>query len=227
LAAPNPRRSRRAHSWSATRRVRAAAPRRRRRQDLSARRPAPQLRNHRPVLAADPITSRRAGTPLVRRQCRSAASPASGFRQRRRCAGVGHRRGGHARRFIATQTEILSHTDSALHLAATAQTASAQTAEKLRLFTEATERAWIGPSAAQSEPFEAGKPIRITLLYNNAERVRSSRSAAATAVAKPACRAQPRARRARRARDRAASSPQEHRQALDSGATKGFEFDWD
>lgn len=72
------------------------------------------------------------------------------------------------------QTKILSRTDTALHLAATAQTDSAQTAERLRLFTEATERAWIGPSAAQSEPFEARKPVRITLLYNNTGRLLAS-----------------------------------------------------
>jgi hypothetical protein len=74
----------------------------------------------------------------------------------------------------STQTEILAHTDTALNLAATAQSATAQTAEKLRLFTEAAERAWIGPSAAQSEPFEAGKPIRITLIFNNTGRVLAS-----------------------------------------------------
>jgi hypothetical protein len=44
------------------------------------------------------------------------------------------------------QTEIMSHTDIALNLAASAESASAQTAEKLRLFTEATERAWISAS---------------------------------------------------------------------------------
>src|SRR6516162_2732618 len=49
---------------------------------------------------------------------------------------------------------VLSRTDEALHLAAQAQKSSAETAEKLRVLTEATERAWIGPSAAQSEPFE-------------------------------------------------------------------------
>ena len=72
------------------------------------------------------------------------------------------------------QTEILAHTDKALHLAATAQTASAQTAEKLRLFTEAIDRAWIGPVSARSEPFEAGKPIKITVFYNNTGRLLAS-----------------------------------------------------
>ena len=72
------------------------------------------------------------------------------------------------------QTEILSNTDKALHAAAAAQTASAQTAEKLRLFTEATDRAWIGPTSARSDPFEAGKPIKIAVVYNNTGRLLAS-----------------------------------------------------
>src|SRR5271163_3450152 len=39
------------------------------------------------------------------------------------------------------QTAILSATDQALH-------ASADTAEKFRLFTEATNRGWVGPTSA-------------------------------------------------------------------------------
>jgi hypothetical protein len=69
------------------------------------------------------------------------------------------------------QTEILNRIDAALHLAATAQSASAQTAEELRLFTEATNRAWIGPVSARSEPFEVGKPVKITMLLNNTGRL--------------------------------------------------------
>jgi hypothetical protein len=69
------------------------------------------------------------------------------------------------------QTEILNRTDAALHLAATAQSASAQTAEELRLFTEATNRAWIGPVSARSGPFEVGKPAKITILVNNTGRL--------------------------------------------------------
>jgi hypothetical protein len=72
------------------------------------------------------------------------------------------------------QTEILSHTDAALHLAATAESASAQTAEKLRLFTETTNRAWIGPTSARSDPFEAGKPIKINVSYSNTGRLLAS-----------------------------------------------------
>jgi hypothetical protein len=68
----------------------------------------------------------------------------------------------------STQTEILAHTDLALNLAATAQTASAQTAEKLRLFTEAAERAWIGPiNAAIVGQLEGGKPITAAVAYLN------------------------------------------------------------
>ena len=72
------------------------------------------------------------------------------------------------------QTDILSHTDAAMNLAAKAQTDSAQTAEKLRLFTEATNRAWIGPTSARSDPFEAGKPIKITVTFNNTGRLLAS-----------------------------------------------------
>jgi hypothetical protein len=69
------------------------------------------------------------------------------------------------------QTEILSHTDAALNLAAKAQTDSAQTAEKLRLFTEATERAWIGPNGAVIEgTLETGKPISTAVTYQNTGR---------------------------------------------------------
>jgi hypothetical protein len=76
------------------------------------------------------------------------------------------------------QTEILSHTDQALHLAATAQSASAQTAEKLRLFTEATERAWIGTTGFASEPIKAGDPVKLTMSYNNTGRLPASFSLA-------------------------------------------------
>lgn len=69
------------------------------------------------------------------------------------------------------QGYVLWRTDQALHLAATAQSASADTAEKLRLSTEATERAWIGPMFARSDPFEVGKPIKITVTYNNTGRL--------------------------------------------------------
>jgi hypothetical protein len=72
------------------------------------------------------------------------------------------------------QTKILSSTDKALHLAASAQKASAETAEKLRQFTEATNRAWIGPTSARSDPFEAGKPIKITVSYSNTGRLLAS-----------------------------------------------------
>jgi hypothetical protein len=72
------------------------------------------------------------------------------------------------------QTEILSNTDKTLQAAAAAQTASAQTAEKLRLFTEATDRAWIGPTSARSDPFEAGKPVKIAVVYNNTGRLLAS-----------------------------------------------------
>jgi hypothetical protein len=72
------------------------------------------------------------------------------------------------------QTEILSHTDRALHLAAAAQSASAQTAEKLRLFTEATNRAWVGPVSAHSDPFSEGNPIKIVITFNNTGRLLSS-----------------------------------------------------
>jgi hypothetical protein len=69
------------------------------------------------------------------------------------------------------QGYVLWRTDEALHLAATAQSASAETAEKLRLFTEATNRAWIGPISARSEPFEVGKPVKITTLIQNTGRL--------------------------------------------------------
>jgi hypothetical protein len=67
------------------------------------------------------------------------------------------------------QTEILSHTSDALHLAASAQKASAETAEKLRLFTEAEDRAWIGPGAVaiNGGKLERDKPITVDLLYQN------------------------------------------------------------
>jgi hypothetical protein len=71
----------------------------------------------------------------------------------------------------ARQTDILSNTDKALHAAATAQTEAAHTAEKLRLFTEATNRAWLGPVSAHSEPFEDGKPVKITISFNNTGRL--------------------------------------------------------
>jgi hypothetical protein len=67
----------------------------------------------------------------------------------------------------STQTEILSHTDQTLQLAASAQSASAQTAEKLRLLTSATERAWIGVTSARSDPVEVGKPLSINIYYDN------------------------------------------------------------
>jgi hypothetical protein len=54
------------------------------------------------------------------------------------------------------------------------QSASAETAEKLRIFTQATERAWIGPVAARSDPFEVGKPVKITVTYNNTGRLLAS-----------------------------------------------------
>jgi hypothetical protein len=66
---------------------------------------------------------------------------------------------------------VLSRTDEALHLAARAQDSSAETAEKLRLFTEATNRAWLGPVSARSEPFEDGKPVKITITINNTGRL--------------------------------------------------------
>ena len=72
------------------------------------------------------------------------------------------------------QGYVLWRTDEALHLAANAQKAAAGTAEKLRLFTEATERAWIGPASAKSDPFEAGKPIKISVVYNNTGRLLAS-----------------------------------------------------
>jgi hypothetical protein len=69
------------------------------------------------------------------------------------------------------QTEILSHTDIALNLAAKAQKSSAETAEKFRLFTEATDRAWIGPtSAGIDEPLKAEEPVRATVRYVNTGR---------------------------------------------------------
>jgi hypothetical protein len=62
---------------------------------------------------------------------------------------------------------VLSKTDQALHQ-------SAETADKIRTITEATERAWLGPSTARSEPFEVGKPIRVTVTYNNTGRLLAS-----------------------------------------------------
>jgi hypothetical protein len=65
------------------------------------------------------------------------------------------------------QTEILLATDRALH-----QTAKA--ADKMRTLAETTERAWIGPSSVRSEPFEARKPLKITLQYTNTGRLLAS-----------------------------------------------------
>ena len=71
----------------------------------------------------------------------------------------------------STQTDILASTDKALHAAAAAQTASAETAEKLRLFTEATERPWIGPNGAAIEgTLESGKRISTGIMYQNTGR---------------------------------------------------------
>jgi hypothetical protein len=69
------------------------------------------------------------------------------------------------------QSEILSHTDTALNSAATAQTSSAKTAEKLRLFTEAAERAWIGPSNAAIEgTLRTGERISTAVSFQNTGR---------------------------------------------------------
>ena len=80
------------------------------------------------------------------------------------------------------QTKILKHTDTALNLAAAAQTASTQTAEKLRRFTEATDRAWIGPVSARSDPFAVGKPIKIGVSFMNTGRVLASYEAWTTGL---------------------------------------------
>jgi hypothetical protein len=73
------------------------------------------------------------------------------------------------------QSWILLRTDEALHLAAQAQRDAADTAARVRAITEATERAWIGPStAARSEPFQAGQPARIRVVYNNTGRFLAS-----------------------------------------------------
>ena len=82
-------------------RVRSAAARRHRRQHLPAGRPAPQLRNHRPLRAADELH-------FPAGQLRELGGDAGGqhyrrvvFRQWRRRAGLaGDGRGGRARRFV-------------------------------------------------------------------------------------------------------------------------------
>ena len=68
----------------------------------------------------------------------------------------------------STQTTILDRTDKALNAAKDAQINSAKTAEKLRLFIEATERPWIGPTAAAivGTP-EPRKRISTTVSYVN------------------------------------------------------------
>jgi len=64
------------------------------------------------------------------------------------------------------QWGVLTRTDDALHLAASAQNASAETAEKLRLFTEATERAWIPPITEISGPLaKDGGRLKLTLKF--------------------------------------------------------------
>jgi hypothetical protein len=64
------------------------------------------------------------------------------------------------------QWTVLARTDDTLHLAASAQNASAETAEKLRLFTEATERAWIPPISTISGPLaKDGKGLKLTLTF--------------------------------------------------------------
>jgi hypothetical protein len=68
---------------------------------------------------------------------------------------------------VASKTEILSATDKALHLTATAT-------DRMRILNEATQRAWIGPSDARSEEFQAGRPARLTLAFNNTGRVFAS-----------------------------------------------------
>jgi hypothetical protein len=69
------------------------------------------------------------------------------------------------------QSWILFRTDEALHLAAQAQRDAADTAAGVRAITESTERAWIGPTVAtRREPFEADRPIRITVNFNNTGR---------------------------------------------------------
>ena len=57
------------------------------------------------------------------------------------------------------QAKILSRTDTALHH-------SAQTVEKFRLFTEATERAWIPPIAEIAGPLaKDGSGLKLTLKF--------------------------------------------------------------
>src|SRR5271169_331457 len=65
------------------------------------------------------------------------------------------------------QTKILSATDRALHLTASA-------ADKMRILSEATDRAWIGPFRAAHEPFTAGKPVKISIDYNDTGRLPAS-----------------------------------------------------
>ena len=62
---------------------------------------------------------------------------------------------------------VLSRTDEALHLVA-------QTAERMRVLTEATERAWLHPSGAHGPSFEVGRPIQITVEYENTGRLLAS-----------------------------------------------------
>jgi len=67
----------------------------------------------------------------------------------------------------SNQTQILSATDQVLHKTANAT-------DEMRILSEATERAWIGPFRAASEPFTAGTAVKISIDYTNTGRLPAS-----------------------------------------------------